>query len=136
MTNHIDYQTRAQTETPWNAAAEGLGWLIDDPDENGNGKISAPGVDLSLIGSVVVVPAIYDENGNLITPVVMDDRYHVNVRLDPAKWAHQSDLMGEAKTENVPSSNQNKNEQGWKYRSMTFIDPATFASPINIWLGD
>lgn len=129
MTDYIDYQTRAQTETPWNAAAAGLGWLVD-------GNTPAPGVSLSLIGEVVVVPAVYDKNGDLITPAVMDDRHHVNVRLDPVIWAHHSDLLGEAKTEDKPSSKKNKNEQGWKYRAMTFIDPTTFNDPINKWLGD
>lgn len=39
------------------------------------------GVEFSRLGSVVIVPAEVDEDGNEITPAVMDNRYHVNIRL-------------------------------------------------------
>jgi len=36
---------------------------------------------LDLIGPITTTPAILDENGEVVTPAMIDGRYHANLRL-------------------------------------------------------
>ncbi|WEX10275.1 hypothetical protein [Chelativorans sp. AA-79] len=51
-------------------------------DENGERiwLTSGEGFSLDIIGPVVITPGEYDEDGTEITPPVLDERFHVNLR--------------------------------------------------------
>lgn len=45
-----------------------------------DGPVAAPDVAIDEIGSIIASPATYDEEGNELTPAIMIDGYHVNLR--------------------------------------------------------
>jgi len=97
--------------------------------------ISAPGVTITEIGSLVLTPGTYAEDGTEITPPVMDNRYHVNFWLAPRlverglwmQWAL-------AWTENGQSGTPNHAEESVVYEGIELIDPLTVSSPSNVLL--
>lgn len=50
-------------------------------NEEGAWIISCHQWALDLIGPIITVPEVRDEQGNVMTPTVMDDRFHANLRL-------------------------------------------------------
>jgi len=73
----IDYLIRAETKEVWRSYAEEQGWLTNIDGE----PVPAEHVRVDTLGPVVVTPGTYDEEGNELTPPVMDDWYHVNLRI-------------------------------------------------------
>jgi len=51
--------------------------------EDGDWLIAGEGFAFDPIGPVVLVPGIYDDEGGVITPPVVDARYHANLRCTP-----------------------------------------------------
>ena len=45
-----------------------------------DGPVAGPDISIDEIGPVVGAPAVYDEDGEEVTPAVMVDGYHVNLR--------------------------------------------------------
>jgi hypothetical protein len=100
-----DLMYRATDEATWDAWAAIVSLTYDDRPN---------GCYIDEIGPVVVTPAVIGPDGTIITPAVMDNRYHVNVRLvsghDPAVLV-----------------------QGGP--GVEWIDPATVNNPRRIWAG-
>lgn len=65
--------------------AEALAYLcpfLHSKDENDDSiwLLAGEGFAFDPIGPIVVVPGTYDEEGNEITPPVIDNRFHANLR--------------------------------------------------------
>ena len=155
----IDAEVRATDETTFVAAALDQGLYVkemqtvvdedgvetEEPvlDEDGNEIIRpAAGVNVSVIGPVVVVPATYDDDGNELTPPVMDNRYHVNLRMAGAaltaadengypNWKTTAILW----TENgVEDTEVNNHESSLVVEGVGLIDPESIDTPQRVWL--
>jgi hypothetical protein len=94
--------------------------------------IPARGVTITEIGPHILVPAVMDDTGGVVTAAVMDNRYHVNFWLDAAtvargewmKWAtawtyYGSDIVANAE------------ETGASMNGIELIDPETVKRPSN-----
>ncbi len=68
----MDLMYRATTKSAWDAYAASMGLTAD-------GQPS--GCYIDEIGPIVSTPAVIGEDGEIVTPAVMDDRHHVNVRI-------------------------------------------------------
>lgn len=81
-TNMIDLFLRAETETALIEACP----FLRGVDDNGNPIWVTGTLDyaLSIIGPVVGTPGDYDDDGVEVTPPVMDDRFHANLRCLPS----------------------------------------------------
>lgn len=106
------------------------------PAVEANGPlIPAPGVTISEFGPLTLVPAVLDEDDNVVTPAVVDNRYHANFWLSPElvqkgnweQWALSWSAYG---TEIQP----NNNEEGVMRAGIELIDPDTVSSPSNVLL--
>jgi hypothetical protein len=94
--------------------------------------ISAPGITITEIGSVVLVPGVYDSDGNETTAPIIDNAHHVNFWLSPVvvargewmQWATLWTYSGAA----IVSNNA---EDGTTMQGFALIDPATTSSPSN-----
>lgn len=64
----FDLMFKATDEASWDAYVAGL-----DPEVQAN-------ILLDEIGPIVVTPAVYDEDGDIVTPAVIDEAWHVNLR--------------------------------------------------------
>lgn len=97
--------------------------------------IPTQGNTVTRLGSHVITPATYDEEGNEVTPAVMDNRFHVNFWLSPEAtkrgeweaWIVQWMLNGTL-------AEQNKSEVALLYQGVEVIDPASISSPSNVLL--
>ena len=97
--------------------------------------IPTQGNTVTRIGSHVITPATYDEEGNEVTPAVMDNRFHVNFWLSPEAtkrgeweaWIVQWMLNGTL-------AEQNRSEVALLYQGVEVIDPASISSPSNVLL--
>jgi hypothetical protein len=97
--------------------------------------LPAPGVTITELGPLVLVPGVYSQEDTEVTPPVMDNRYHVNFWLAPSvverglwkQWAL-------AWTENGQPVTPNKSEEGVEYAGIELIDPRTVSSPSNVLL--
>ena len=70
----LDFFLRADTE---DALAAALPFARDDNGWAGGGHSFA----LDLIGPIETTPAVYDAEGNVVTPAVVDAAFHANLRL-------------------------------------------------------
>jgi len=133
----VDAICRADTKAAWEAAALSQNLLVDDPER---GLIPAPGANIDVLGPVVITEAVLDDEGNEVTPAVMDTRYHVNLRIaEPMLSAVNSEgfLKWKVTAINWTTYGQpetgNKSEAGVRLASVTLIDPATINSPARVW---
>lgn len=67
-----DLMYRATTKAAWDAYAAQVGLTADG---------QPTGCYIDEIGPIVQTPAVIGEDGEIVTPAVMDDRHHVNVRV-------------------------------------------------------
>lgn len=94
--------------------------------------IPAPGVTITEMGSHVLTLGTYDEDGNEVTPPVLDNRYHVNFWL-----AHSLVERGLWKqwalawTANGQPGAPNHTEESVAFQGIELIDPQTVTSPAN-----
>lgn len=85
----LDLYLRAATEAELIAA---LPWAVNT---DGHLVTTSHAYALDLIGSVVITPAVYDTSGGpdvapiLVTPAVVDERCHANLRLLDESLADQ-----------------------------------------------
>jgi len=132
----VDILMRAQDRATAIQAMQEQGWL--DADQS-----TAPGVDISWIGPVAVVPATYDTNGDIVTPAIMDNRDHANIRLSGTALTVPSHVTpGELQwvealvmwaTAGTPDPVINKAETAQLYTVTGLVEPDTVASPVNVW---
>ena len=103
------------------------------PAEPASGPlIPAPGVTITEMGPHVLTPGTYDENGNELTPPVLDTRYHVNFGLGPRlveigawkQWALAWTLNGQSGT-------PNNAEESVVHEGIELIDPTTVSHAAN-----
>ena len=111
------------------------GVIVTPAIEPSGPVVPARGVTITEIGSHVLTPATYDEEGNVLTPAVLDNRYHVNFWLDAGtvalgawmKWATQWTYYGAA-------IEPNNMEDGTDLQGIELIDPQTVAKAVNVLL--
>ena len=135
----IDIMVRADTRADFRAAAVFYG-LISIVDGE---VIFAPGVDLDPIGPIVKTPAVMSGDGlTVVTPAVMDNRWHCNMRISRdaiqleadgtrpkwVRWIVQWHKTG------ANTGIKNKAERVKRLQSVDFIDPASVATPKRVWL--
>jgi len=135
----IDIMVRADTRADFRAAAVFYG-LISIVDGE---VIFAPGVDLDPIGPIVKTPAVMSGDGlTVITPAVMDTRWHCNMRIH--RSALERDENGERPkwarwiikwmTDGANIGVKNKLETVKRLAKVDFINPASIATPLRVWL--
>ena len=133
----LDCIIRCPNEATFNAIAESVGMMSRQDDGEGNEVLAPnPDVDISRMGPVVITPGVYDDDGNEITPPVMDNRFHVNYLLGPKamesgaweSWIVQWMQIGELVGVN------NKSESAVSLFSVELIDPMSIQSPQRVWL--
>ena len=80
------------------------------------------------IGPIVTTPAVLDEDGEIVTPAVVDDHWHTNVRvLRPVITT--TDEEGTVTEIDVCAVLAQGGE------GVAWIDPDTVSSPSRIWAG-
>jgi len=97
--------------------------------------IPAKGVTITEMGPLTLIPAILDEEGNVITPATMDNRYHANFWLSSEvvqrraweQWAVLWTAYGQP-------VDPNNSEEAVVYGGIELIDPTTVTSPSNVLL--
>ena len=94
--------------------------------------IPSSGVTITELGPHVLIAGTYDEDGNEVTPPVVDSRYHVNAWLGPrlveiGAWKQ----WGLAWTLNGQSGTPNNAEESVVHEGIELIDPTTVTSPVN-----
>ena len=133
----LDCIVRCPNAATFDAIAESVGMLSRQTDEEGIEQL-VPGkdVNISRMGPVVLTPGVYDEDGNEVTPPVMDMRYHVNYRLGPAALASgawESWIVQWMQFGTIPDV-FNKAENAISLFAVELIDPLTINSPKRVWL--
>jgi len=73
----VDVFLRADTPA---ALAAACPYLVD---EEGGWVLGGDGFAFDPIGPVEIEPGVYDDEGGVITPPVVDTRYHANLRCTP-----------------------------------------------------
>lgn len=141
--NIIDATVRANTKISFEQAALYAELMTEETDEDGNTTlVPSSGVNLDYIGPVILQQGTYDEEGNVLTEPVIDDRFHVNIRLNkPAtefvddngtlkwhKWATEWTQNGQ------PDTKVNSNEDARVLYDVALIDPDTISTPVRVWL--
>jgi hypothetical protein len=97
--------------------------------------IPTQGNTVVRLGPHVITPATYDDEGNELTPAVMDDRYHANFTLGPEATAREEWVAWiEQWMANGTLAQQNKSEVALLYQGVEVIDPASISSPSNVLL--
>ena len=140
--NFIDAMLRADTEAAWIEAA--ISAEILEYVERPKGTVLRPvkGNNVDVIGPVVITPGEYDEEGNELVAPIVDNRYHVNLRVaEPAlskvndagypKW---KETVLAWMNFGVDDTEANKNEVGKKLSAVTLMDPTTIQTPNQRWL--
>jgi hypothetical protein len=87
------------------------------------------------MGPHTLVPATYDEEGNEITPAVVDSRYHVNFWMAP--WLVERNGWEQwalTWTQNGQPGTPNHAEESVVYEGIELINPLTVTSPSNVLL--
>jgi hypothetical protein len=106
-----DLMYKSTTKATWDAFTLSSGLVVDQ-----DGSVyPAENVLIDEIGPIVTEPAVYDEDGDLVTPAVIDESWHVNVR-----------LIGESF--DIPALAAGDEDTEW-------IDPALVTVPNRIWAG-
>lgn len=140
----VDAIVRADTKDDFDAAALAYGIYrqVTDEETGVTSNVPNPGVNVSVLGPVVITAGEYDEEGNVITEPVLDNRYHVNLRL-AGESLNVMDANGLPRWKNMgiawtvtgtDDANPNKNEVGKVLQKVCLIDPDTVATPQRGWL--
>jgi len=116
----IDLMFRATDKASWDAFAEASG-LTDE----GN----PIGCYIDEIGPVVITPAVVGPDRTILTPAVMDDRHHVNLRLSQP-FSTYEDADGD-----IVEVGHNPAILAEGGDGVDWVDPATVNNPRRIWAG-
>ncbi|WP_396190323.1 hypothetical protein, partial [Flavobacterium sp.] len=84
------------------------------------------GCYIDEIGPIVTTPAVIGEDGEIVTPAVMDDRHHVNVRIVHLPYTVAPDETVVTRTMADLAAGNTQVE---------WIDPATVDNPRRIFAG-
>ena len=77
-----DYFLKFTTEELFDTTMETIGWRNEFTfQETTSVSYGSQYILLDRIGPIVITPGVYDEEFNEITPPVIDDAYHVNLRI-------------------------------------------------------
>ena len=151
----VDTCIRATNEAAWVQAALSRNLLYRDPitetdPETGEKTIvgyddeikASPGANITILGAVVLTPAILDADGNEVTPAVMDNRYHLNMRIAEPLLSKSDEtgyplwqrtaLLWMAYGQNV--ADINNAERAKIVSGVEMIDPDSIANPDRVWL--
>lgn len=112
-----DLMYRATTKAAWDAYSGSMGLTADGMPS---------GCYIDEIGPIVQTPAVIGPDGEIITPAVMDDRHHVNVRI-----VHLPQSVNEEGT--VTVTTMADLAQG--NADVEWIDPSTVDQPRRIFAG-
>lgn len=143
---------RATFETA--AIARGLMVEITEPQTDpetgevtqvGTGQYRyAHGVEVFEEGQTPIkTPAVLDEDGNVVTPAVVDTRYHARLVISEPALSEPDDLLSITKTIATliawtkygdPDPEMNAQEVAHVLYGVALIDPETVASPLNVSL--
>jgi hypothetical protein len=116
-----DLMYRATDEATWDAWAAIVSLTYDGHPN---------GCYIDEIGPVVVTPAVVGPDGEIITPAVMDDRYHVNVRLTQIAGPLPDPLPEDYVPQGHNPAVLAQGGPGVKWRN-----PAVVEHPCRIWAG-
>ena len=109
-----------------------VGLMVLDADEN---AIPHQNVTITEMGPLVLTPAVLDEDMEVLTPAVVDNRFHANFWLNQyATDAGDWEAFALSWTANGSPAAVNANEEGVAYNGIELIDPATVSSPSNVLL--
>jgi len=116
----VDYLIRAESRDAWLAFAQEQGWIVEGE--------TADNVQIDEIGPVVLEP------GDETTPPVMDEWYHVNLRLlDPPGDVDAK--LAEGRLVTTDPMGIDAMETGVEPERVQVLDHADIATPIRIWAG-
>lgn len=111
------------------------GEVITPAVEASGPLIPAPGITTTELGPLVLTPAVLDAEGTVVTPAVLDTRYHANFWLGPAAVARgEWEGWGVLWSIHGADATPNNLEEGVEYGGIELIDPMTVSSPSNILL--
>ncbi len=117
-----DLMYRATDEATWDAYADIVGLTADGMPN---------GCYIDEIGPIVTTPAVIDpETGNVITPAVVDEHFHVNVRL--------TQIAGPLPDPLPPDYVQQGHDPAVLAQGgpgVEWLDPAIVGNPYRIWAG-
>lgn len=126
-----DFMFRAKDKVSWDkfAKLKNLTTEVSYGEETQN--LPTNQVYIDEIGPIVSEPAVFNANGEITTPAVMDNGWHVNVRIVGNKLVVNTDLDG------------NETSSGWDFDGLTaisnttikWVDPATVDNPRRIFAG-
>ena len=106
----------------------------------------ADGIELDYLnpdGPYIITPAVLNEDGEVVTPAVTDDRFHVNMKISgPAvnsidettgllKWVKTAITWSQYGTDDTISNNH---ENAKLIGNVGLIDPLSISSPSRVWL--
>lgn len=116
-----DLMYRAIDKATWDAWAAIVSLIYGDHPN---------GCCIDEIGPVVVTPAVVGPDGAIITPAVMDDRYHVNVRLTQIAGPLPDPLPEDYGPQGHDPAVLAQGGPG-----VEWLDPTTVEHPCRIWAG-
>lgn len=133
----IDTIIKAESQEIWETAALHQKLIIDTED----GLKSVPGANIDVIGPITIEPATFDSEGKIIKEAVMDNSYHINLRIsEPLLSAIDDDGFLKWKTTAITwskygttSINTNKKETGLVVAGVTMIDPDSIHTPSRVF---
>ncbi len=135
----VDALVRANTEADWLIGAVFYGLLIESEQD----LVPAPGVEISPIGPAVIELGSYSTEGEEIVPPVVDQRFHVNLRIhgpalervvegtDFPKWKQMAINWTRLGEEDV---SVNSEERAVVLGNVALIDPDSVKSQSRVWL--
>jgi hypothetical protein len=113
----MDLMYRATDKSAWDAYAASMGLTADG---------MPTGCYIDEIGPIVTTPAVISEDGTILTPAVMDNRHHVNVRVTHLPTVTDEDSnVTVLSMADLAAGNAN----------VEWVDPATVDNPRRIWAG-
>lgn len=93
--------------------------------------VPSKGNTVTRIGPHVITPAVLDEDGNEVTPAVMDSRFHANFWI-PASGSWE-ELIVEWANHGTDSAS-NGSESAVSHQGIELIDPLSVTTPHNVLL--
>lgn len=122
--DYVDMIVRADTHGYWRNVAED--WGLIDADEN-----PMLGVTIDPIGPVETTPAVFDALGAVITAAIIDNRYHLNLRVaTDFNWRPFASKW----TQDGSATMSNASENGKRFYRVTLLDPDTISTPSRVFL--
>ena len=121
----MDLMYRATDKATWDAYAASKGLTATDGENT-----YSLGCYIDEIGPVVTTPAVISGDGTILTPAVMDDRHHVNVRVTQIAGPLPDPLPDDYVQQGHDLAVLAQGGAG-----VEWVDPATVDNPRRIWAG-